>query len=410
MKINNLLNAFILCFSILTTVFVLDGCEPPGCTREYNFTGEMPVYMTYEELRASVYLDAPKPIDSSNAFCISDPYLFVSDFEKGVHVYDCTIPENPQDIGFIHVPGVTQLAAVGSRLYVNSYVDLVVLDISDIHAIHETGRVENTLTYRTYGSIFADPSKGVIIGFEERDTVIVEECGYHSSGIGMVYYDEPYLYMPYASGKQSGYLSYYKANGDSLICFDEGTIRIFDVNNSDNPTVSFTTEVGGTYTVEPIGEYFLIGNSIYTSPASNQLNYLSYLSEADYCSKIVVNQNYCYAANRTTDECYSYGTNLVAINIDYVTSPNYLDYYTDVVPNDVFTLNDWVFVIHDHSELRMYHIEADGTLTLFDSIPVENAEYVKASENTVIVDTNPGYKIYTYNGTSGLEYASYIPE
>ena len=97
--------------------------------------------------------------------------------EKGIHIYDNTDPQDPVHLLFINVPGNLDIAVNSDYLYVDSYVDLVALDISnidtDINSVVETHRIEDVFPYDAYQNIpdgiylgRVDQSLGVVVEFK----------------------------------------------------------------------------------------------------------------------------------------------------------------------------------------------------------------------------------------------------
>ena len=58
-----------------------------------------------------------------------------------------TDPADPENMGFIEIPGNVDIAIKNNTLYADSYVDLVAIDISDIENPEEVNRVEDVFPY-----------------------------------------------------------------------------------------------------------------------------------------------------------------------------------------------------------------------------------------------------------------------
>ncbi|HPF04314.1 MAG TPA: hypothetical protein PLE95_14005, partial [Bacteroidales bacterium] len=126
------------------TIFLMTGCEEPV----YRiYTGNAPVYMSYSELRSSVVVDSRVLLENPGKVYFSGNYIFIVEELKGVHIYDNTDPSAPVKKSFIKIPGVDDIAVSGTRLYANSYIDLVVLDIGNIDNISLAGRRESLFVY-----------------------------------------------------------------------------------------------------------------------------------------------------------------------------------------------------------------------------------------------------------------------
>ena len=143
-----------------------------SCQRFYDAE---PVYMSYDELRNSaIYTDQNVPLTESGKIYLYQNYLLVNTPNQGIHVYDNTDKQNPVHLTFVNIPGNLDIAIRQNNLYVDSYVDLVVLDISDIANIREIHRVIDVFPYNIYQNVPptiylgpVDRGKGVVVGYKE---------------------------------------------------------------------------------------------------------------------------------------------------------------------------------------------------------------------------------------------------
>lgn len=99
-------------------------CPPEDDVASQNYES---VTMTRQELEASIALKAPQPMVKSGKIYIKDNLLFVSDVNKGFHIYAYDAAENATEVAFLEVPGATDLAVRGTTLYINQATDLVTL-------------------------------------------------------------------------------------------------------------------------------------------------------------------------------------------------------------------------------------------------------------------------------------------
>jgi GAF domain-containing protein len=71
--------------------------------------------------------------------------LFINERGKGIHIFDNNDKTNPVPLSFINIPGSFDVAVKGNIMYVDSFVDLVVLDITDPANVQQIVRIENVL-------------------------------------------------------------------------------------------------------------------------------------------------------------------------------------------------------------------------------------------------------------------------
>ena len=66
-------------------------------------------------------------IVKSGKIYIKDNLMFVNDLNRGFQVYNYSNPQTPTKIGFIQIPGATDLSIRANVIYINQAVDLVTL-------------------------------------------------------------------------------------------------------------------------------------------------------------------------------------------------------------------------------------------------------------------------------------------
>jgi len=128
-------NIFLLALIGFSAIF--SSCKDTY-TETRTYIANVPVYMSYDELRTSVAVTAPSAIETMGKIYIKDQYLFVNEKFEGIHIFDNSDPANPVNLSFIKIPGNVDLTIKGNYLYADSYIDLVVFDISNISNATET--------------------------------------------------------------------------------------------------------------------------------------------------------------------------------------------------------------------------------------------------------------------------------
>lgn len=159
---------------LLLLFLLLSGCLWSNTIVEEEPSHE-PIYMSYEELRSSVYLSEPQPIKKRGKIYLYDSYIFLNEPNKGVHIIDNSDPSAPTQMSFINVPGNVDIAIKNGILYLDSFVDLIAIDISKTGMFRITKRLENVFEYDAYQTLedknvymSYDETKGVVIGVKER--------------------------------------------------------------------------------------------------------------------------------------------------------------------------------------------------------------------------------------------------
>ena len=150
--------------------FLLFSCQDK-CDYYRTYTTKTPIYSSMEVLRDSVEFVESREINDPGKLNYKGGYLFISETSKGIHVINNKNINNPINIGFIVLPGNYDIATKGDYLYADSYLDLVVFDISDINSIKEVKRAEGTFeNYYSNQGLFNE--QGIVIDFDEE---VIEE-------------------------------------------------------------------------------------------------------------------------------------------------------------------------------------------------------------------------------------------
>ncbi len=106
-------------------------------------TKYQPIFMDRTVLAESVRYDHAQKMETTGKIYVYGEYLFVVEPYKGIHFYNNTDPTQPVALGFLKIPGTMDLAIKNSILYADNSVDLVAVDISDIHHPQLVNRQKN---------------------------------------------------------------------------------------------------------------------------------------------------------------------------------------------------------------------------------------------------------------------------
>ncbi|MBN2803770.1 MAG: hypothetical protein JXR91_11795 [Deltaproteobacteria bacterium] len=138
----------------------------------YSTTPAEPVYMSFEELREPVKTTAPEDILSMGKIYKYGNYVLINSVNEGIHIINNTDPKHPRNMAFINIPGNLDMAVKDNILYADSYVDLVVIDISNLNSIKEINRITDVFPYNEYQAVgdnvelnYVDQTKGVVIAY-----------------------------------------------------------------------------------------------------------------------------------------------------------------------------------------------------------------------------------------------------
>ena len=166
----NLLLPLLLALGLISCI--TDDNDEPINGIYFDGTGYRPVYATAAEL-ADIKITDAVALSEPGKIYLLDPYIFVNERGKGVHIIDNTDPKNPDNMAFISIPGNYDMAAKGNWLYADNVSDLLVFDISNPKVPKLNKRIANAIPVNDYppfqGVYFecADSKSGVIVGWEK---------------------------------------------------------------------------------------------------------------------------------------------------------------------------------------------------------------------------------------------------
>ncbi|HAM98191.1 MAG TPA: hypothetical protein DCQ26_06235 [Marinilabiliales bacterium] len=387
-----------------------------------------PVYMTYDELRTSFKSGEAQEIIQSGKIYFKDDYIYVNEFQKGIHIIDNSDPENPINMKFIDIPGNVDLAIKGNILYADSYVDLVSIDISDIENIVEVDRDTNIFPYiiPAYDDGIVegiDQNQGVIIGYTvtERTYNVKDEGNYYNK---FWYRGEIDVMYDGASGNPTsgsetsgtgGSMARFTLNQNYLYVVDNASLKLFNISQSDNP--AFEKYIGIGWNIETIFPYqdkLFIGSQtgMYVYSIQNPANpqFLSEFRHASSCDPVVVNGNYAYVTLRGGNLCGAIESQLNVIDISTIENPKLVATCLMEEPYGLGIDDSVLFVCDGNAGLKIYNaanpLEIDSHLLA--SYPDNHAFDVIPLGDVLVMIGVDGLYQYDYSDLNNIRELSHI--
>ncbi len=134
-------------FIILSCLIIIfSACDSEDTPKE-EAVFAVPIVKSMADIRSGVSVSTTRQTNSEGKIYVAEDYLFYIAKEEGVHIFDNNNPAAPQNIAFINIEGVHDIAVKGQFLYADNFVDLLVFDISDLSNITLIKTVENSLTF-----------------------------------------------------------------------------------------------------------------------------------------------------------------------------------------------------------------------------------------------------------------------
>ncbi|MEN8117819.1 MAG: hypothetical protein ABFS16_12610 [Bacteroidota bacterium] len=418
--------------NIFTIIILLAGFS--SCMDEYTevFTANSPVYLSYEDLREGVKTSASRDLVNPGKIYFKDGYIFINEEFKGVHIIDNRNPENPQNIGFIEIPGNVDIAIKNDILYADSYIDLVAIDISDINDPSEVHRIEDVLPYtlppydEDYRVAEVDEEKGVVIDWEIKK--VRQKMDYHYypvyRGWGYAEMDMMNSASKYGGAAPAG--STFGTGGSMarfglydkyLYAVDRATLHIFDVQDPEIPTDVGKQNVG--WDIETMfiydGHMFFgtqSGMQVFSLEVPTYPTYVSNFWHVTSCDPVVVADGYAYITLRGGTSCGSTVNRLDVLKL----SENYTDNqligsYPLHGPYGLGIDDQTLFVCDGDAGLKVYDVTDKYNIDdhMIAKFPNINTYDVIPLNGYLFMIGDDGFYQYDYSDLQNIRQVSFIP-
>ncbi len=428
-------------FCCLTVL--LSGCVQDKCDQSITYTALNPVYMSYEDLRNSVSTEGPRDLKRPGKIYFYGQYVFISEINEGVHIINNLDPANPENIGFIVVPGNNDIAVRGNILYADSYVDLVSLDVSNISDVKEMDREVDVFPYWMHlGGFWGDETQGVVREYVEEEITEIYDCndisqrniwagGFFFNTInGFVSVDEalsngngaPTVSLPASAGFETqtgigGSLARFTIMGDNLYTVTDQSLLVFDISEIANPTRGAVVQVGWNIeTIFPFTQDKLFigsqtGMFIYDASNPSLPSFVSEFQHARSCDPVVVEGDYAYVTLRSGNMCAGFTNQLDVIRITDLENPVLEASYSMVNPFGLGIREGTLFICDGDAGLKVYDATdplaiAQNQLAHFPNI---NAFDVIPLTGILLMIGEDGFYQYDYSDLQNIQEISRIP-
>ncbi|MDX8338822.1 hypothetical protein SLH46_06495 [Draconibacterium sp. IB214405] len=402
-----------------------------ACMDEYTeeFTANSPVYLSYEDLRNGVKPAESRDLVNPGKIYFKDGYLFVVEQFEGVHIIDNQNPADPQNIGFIEIPGNVDIAIKENILYADSYVDLVAIDISTITNPEEVDRVKNVLPYTlppaddTYRYAEVDEDKGVVIEWEIKKVRQTMEYHYYPTYRWGVYDVMETADVSSNSGSAGstfgvgGSMARFGLYDDYLYAVDQANLHIFDVKVPESPTEIGQQNVGwNVETMFIYDDHMFLGTQsgmrIFSIEVPTYPVYVSDFWHITSCDPVVIADGYAYVTLRGGTTCGSTVNRLDVIHLgENYENNDLIASYPMEGPYGLGIDGDVLFVCDGDAGLKVYD-SADKTgiddhmISHFANI---NAYDVIPLGGYLFMIGDDGFYQYDYSDLQNITQISQIP-
>jgi len=405
-------------------------CEDT-CVVENTYVYMTPVYSTSAEIKEAVGFDPPQEIHQAGKIYFYENFLFVNEIGEGIHVIDNRIPASPKPVGFLTIPGNFDLVVKNSLLYADSYIDLVIFDISNVNQIKEINRVERV--FNAYNSLgfYSDPVKGVVTDWEmvENKTVTRSICSspiqswggiYLEDGVGMtasMYSNFKSTGISVQSNTQGigGSMARFTLSGDYLYALDGSNLDIISLKNGKIPEVKNEIQVSwDVETLFPHEEKLFMGARsgmyIYDLMAPESPALLSQYAHLQSCDPVVVEGDYAYVTLRDGNSCQGFTNQLEVIDISDAKAPSLVSIYPMTNPHGLGIDNGILFICDGAAGLKIFDandVRRIGENLLYNSTDIKAVDVIPFNKIAMMITSDALYQ-YDYSDVKNIKLLSKI--
>lgn len=411
---------------IFISLLVFSSC---GDKQLQTFTANDPVYLPYDELRASFQIITDRDMIRPGKIYFMEPYMYINEYQEGIHVVDLSDPTQPKLSAFISIPGNVDMAIRNNVLYADSYVDLVLVDISNPTQPTLIQRLEDIFEYvippydYNYPLAEIDQEEGVITGYEIKK--ITQEI-HHHPGPWPVYWEYSMDDMlsssvPRKSGGNSygigGSMARFLTYDDYLYALESTyKLKCIDLSKKDEPVLKSEQVLwGNVETLFISGEYMYVGTSggmhILSLEEASKPALLSTYQHITACDPVVVEGDYAYVTLRSGNICGGSQNLLEVIDIADKYKPTRIASFSMTEPYGLGINNQTLFICEGEHGLKVYDasnphdikaniLEEFTDIHAYDVIPLP----------TVLLSIGlDGFYLYDYSDLSDIRLLGSLP-
>ena len=365
------------------------------------------VFMSPAELRSSFDIMPPTEIANSGKIYLYENYLLLNEPGKGIHIINNHDKENPDILSFINIPGNYEMAVRGNRLFADSYVDLLVLDITDPQNVSLINRIEDIFLDLAREKNFYDEEKGIIVDYQPKEIIEVRDGefgtgfpSYYSYNTGWAMRGE-FVTMdaamssfapesaPQVSTGIGGSMARFTISQEHLYSISSRSMQVFDISNLDKPIPGANLDLGwGIETIFPYKNNLFIGSQtgmiIYDNSNPDLPTHLSTFSHIMSCDPVVVQDDIAYVTLRGGAGCRNdFNNQLDVIDISNLEEPKLMVTHPMTNPHGLGIDGDMLFICEGTAGLKIFNatdvfkipsnlLAYYGEFDAFDVIPYDN--------------------------------------
>ena len=424
----------------------LSSCLEETCNERRTVIGFEPVTITAGEWRANsaFFCGVPEPVCNTTSFYVYEQYLFMVEENKGLHIFDNSDTNNPQNITFMEAPGGQGIAVRNGILYMNQYTDLVAFSLENPENPTLVGRTEDV--FEPF-SIFAQvlPNNNFVVDWVETGERRTLDCddinfGNNTFWVDDIFWAESDRDLAIAANSfsdfnggaptaaaggsagdvvgQGGSLARFTISNGTLYAVDDERLKVFDLSDPVNPVYADQVNLGwGIETIFPYQDKLFIGTrtgmQIYDVSTPNAPEHLSTFEHVLSCDPVVVANDLAYVTLWGGRDCGSVGDQLEIIDVSDASNPVSLQITPMSSSHGLGVADGKLFLCAQWEGLKVFDLTDDGLLgeqlSGLDNINARDVIVLPANNDLIVLGyADDGIQQYDYDEQGQLTPTSRI--
>jgi len=401
-------------------VVAFGGIVLPGCLKDKvkkTYTMYIPVYTKKATVMSSINGDAGHAISKAGQIYIKDNYIYLNEFNSGIHVIDNSNPAHPVQTAFLNIPGNQNIGIRGNILFADMYSDLLAIDISNIRQVKVIDTLLNAIPYRSYGQ-----NDQVITGWIKKDTTVDVETRTGPP----VFYDA--VGTPFYSVSANASAAAASSLGSTGIAGSTATMTLVGdylyvipephslntINVSDPSKLAHSSSISAGFDIEtifPIRNRLLLGSKegvyIYSLDDPAKPSKIGEFQHGRACDPVIADQTYAYVTLRSGTTCGGSANELDVLNAQDLSQVSMLKSYPMTNPSGLGKDGSVLFIC-DGPDVKVFDASDPSSLKQLTTIPVSAAYDVIAYNHLLLVASPTGLDQYDYSDPSHIVALSHL--
>lgn len=346
-----------------------------NCTELRDFVRYEPVYIDEAEFQAPVSFQATRDIEHPGVIATYGSYLFINEYNAGVHMIDNADPTAPVHMGFIAINNNKHFAIKDGILLANRYNSLVAVDIRTPNQVKELRRIEN---------VFPDEAiqtpQGIISHYNRTSERATKDCndGFvgnwwmgqnedifvaSDSWSGATMSTTERAFITNQGNSTGSSAARFTLADDHLYVLNGNDLEAFDVSRpSAQVDHVSTTQVGwGAETLYPLNDYLFVGGrsgvEIYDLRRAENPSMLSRFDHANACDPVVADEQFAYVTLRSGTACEGFSNQLDILNIEDIRNPRLVTSHQLTNPRGLTILDNTLIVCDGSDGVVLFNVE-----------------------------------------------------